>query len=118
MSISLAYPGEDWEAAAASVIAAGRWAAERHWVPATSGNFSIRTGRGHIAITRSGVDKGALASNDILLQPLDQPLLPGSSAEASLHVRLYQDNSDIGAIFHIHSVDATVMARVHSSEGV
>jgi methylthioribulose-1-phosphate dehydratase len=97
---------------------AGQSAARRLWVPATSGNFSVRIGRGYIAITRSGVDKGALVPGDILIQPLDQPLLPGSSAEASLHVRLYQDNPDIGAIFHVHSLHATVIARAHSGDGV
>jgi methylthioribulose-1-phosphate dehydratase len=118
MSTSLARHTDEDSEAAASVIAAGRMAAGRHWVPATSGNFSVRTAGGRIAITRSGVDKGALTPGDILFQPLDQPLLPGSSAEASLHVRLYQDDPDIGAIFHIHSIYATVMARVHSGEGV
>jgi methylthioribulose-1-phosphate dehydratase len=121
MSVSLAkYPDEgvDVDVAVASVIAAGRSASARHWVPATSGNFSVRTGRGHIAITRSGVDKGTLLPGDILIQPLDQPLLPGSSAEASLHVRLYQDNPEIGAIFHVHSLYATVIARAHAGDGV
>jgi len=43
-----------------AVIAAGRYASARHWVPATSGNFSVRVDDARIAITRSGVDKGAL----------------------------------------------------------
>ncbi|MDR3461998.1 MAG: methylthioribulose 1-phosphate dehydratase [Beijerinckiaceae bacterium] len=110
--------GEGVDGAVASVIAAGRCASARNWVPATSGNFSVRSGRDQIAITRSGVDKGALSPSDILIQPLDQPLLPGSSAEASLHVRLYQDNPDIGAIFHVHSLYATVIARAHAGDGV
>ncbi len=47
------------EAATIGVIEAGRHARGRGWVPATSGNFSVRIDEAHIAITRSGVDKGS-----------------------------------------------------------
>lgn len=103
--------------AVAGVIAAGRTAAERHWVPATSGNFSVRIDAGSIAITRSGVDKGNLLASDILIQPLDQPLLPGSSAEAELHTALYRQRPELGAIFHAHSPAATVLSRLALAEG-
>ncbi|MFN5017663.1 class II aldolase/adducin family protein, partial [Bradyrhizobium sp.] len=51
-----------------AVIEAGRRSAERGWVPATSGNFSIRVDAERIAVTRSGVDKGRLTPNDVLCQ--------------------------------------------------
>jgi methylthioribulose-1-phosphate dehydratase len=101
----------------AAVIEAGRAASARYWVPATSGNFSVRANPRLIAITRSGVDKGALQSADILAQRIDEPLQPGSSAEAGLHVRLYLDNPEIGAIFHVHSPAATVLGRAHAGDG-
>jgi methylthioribulose-1-phosphate dehydratase len=103
--------------AVAGVIAAGRTAAERHWVPATSGNFSVRIDADTIAITRSGVDKGNLVPSDILIQPLDQPLLPGSSAEAELHTALYRLRPELGAIFHAHSPAATVLSRLALADG-
>jgi len=103
--------------AVSAVIEAGRAAAARGWVPATSGNFSVRVDAERIAVTRSGVDKGALTQGDVWLQPLAEPLLPGSSAEAALHVRLYRDAPEIGAIFHVHSPAATVLARAHADDG-
>lgn len=103
--------------AAAAVIETGRAAALRGWVPATSGNFSVRADGDEIAITRSGVDKGALQPHDILMQRLDAPLQPGSSAEADLHMRLYRDDRNIGAIFHVHSPAATVLGRAHAADG-
>ncbi|BCP51920.1 methylthioribulose-1-phosphate dehydratase [Kaistia sp. 32K] len=103
--------------AVAGVIAAGRNASLRHWVPATSGNFSVRIDADRIAITRSGVDKGNLVASDILIQPLDQPLLPGSSAEAELHTALYRQRPELGAIFHVHSPAATVLSRLALHEG-
>ena len=103
--------------AVAAVIQAGRDAASRGWVPATSGNFSVRIDADKIAITRTGVDKGSLKDSDILIQPLRQPLLPGSSAEALLHLKHYLSHPTTGAIFHIHGVHSTVLGRAHESEG-
>lgn len=100
-----------------AVIAAGRNAAARYWVPATSGNFSARAAGTHIAITRSGVDKGALQSADVLLQDIEAPLLPGSSAEALLHVAHYREWPQTGAIFHAHGPYATVIGRAHAAQG-
>lgn len=99
------------------VIAMGAFAASRHWVPATSGNFSARIDAMTAAMTRSGVDKGRLGQSDILIQRLDAPLLPGSSAEAALHVTLYQTRSEVGAVFHAHSVSAAALGRLYLAEG-
>jgi methylthioribulose-1-phosphate dehydratase len=104
-------------AAVSAVIAAGRVAAARCWTPATSGNFSARIDDDRIAVTRSGVDKGALSAADILVQLLDQPLRPGSSAEAGLHLRLYRDAPEIGAIFHVHAPASSVISRAHLGDG-
>ena len=105
------------EAAVDAVIGAGRVASDRGWTPATSGNFSVRVDRERIAITRSGVDKGALKPSDVLIQSLDRPLLPGSSAEAPLHARRYRDAPEVGAIFHTHGPASTVIGRAHLAEG-
>ncbi len=102
--------------AVAAVIAAGGRAAAKGWVPATSGNFSVRIDAETIAITRSGVDKGRLEASDILIQPLASPLLPGSSAEALLHIDHYRAHPAAGAIFHTHSPYATVIGRAHLSQ--
>ena len=110
-------PGELRADAVAAVIRAGREAAGRGWVPATSGNFSVRINADEIAITRSGVDKGTLTPADILIQPLHLPLLPGSSAEARLHSAHYLSHPATGAIFHIHGLYSTVLGMAHQAEG-
>lgn len=118
MTVALAKTESDYvETAIGAVIDAGRSASGRHWVPATSGNFSVRIDKSSIAITRSGVDKGALKPSDILIQSLDAPLLPGSSAEAALHVRLYLDDPGTGAIFHAHGPYSAVIGQAHLSKG-
>lgn len=107
----------DWTRAAEAVVEAGRKASQRGWTPATAGNFSLRAAQDLIAITRSGVDKGALGLDDILRQPLTAPLLPGSSAEAELHTRLYAEQPATGAVFHVHNRAAVVLGRVAEARG-
>lgn len=103
--------------AVAAVIAAGATAARRGWVPATSGNFSVRVGATTAAVTRSGTDKGNLGDADVLVQPLDALPVPGSSAETALHLALYRADPAIGAIFHTHSPAASVIGLAHLSDG-
>ena len=110
-------PGMPRGDAVAAVIRAGHEAALRGWVPATSGNFSVRINAEEIAITRSGVDKGTLTPSDILIQPLHLPLLPGSSAEARLHAAHYLAHPGTVAIFHIHGLYSTVLGMAHQAEG-
>ena len=86
-------------------------------VPATAGNFSRRLDAGHALITRSGVDKGAIDANALAVVALDAPLPPGMSAEAPLHVARYATDPAIGAIFHVHTVAATVLSRRCEADG-
>ncbi|WP_035057235.1 methylthioribulose 1-phosphate dehydratase [Andreprevotia chitinilytica] len=97
------------------VIAAGRFGASRGWVPATSGNFSARLDERHIVVTRSGRDKGALTPADLATISLDEPLPPGLSAEAPLHVARYRADPAIGAIYHVHSTTAALASRLHAA---
>lgn len=98
-----------------AVIAAGRYAAARGWVPATSGNFSVRIGD-RIAITRSGRDKGALRPEDVAVVALAAPDGEGLSAEAPLHFARYLADPAVGAICHVHTLHSAVLGRRHLEE--
>jgi len=104
-------------AVVAELVAFGRFAAEHDWVPATSGNFSRRLDAEHIAITRSGVDKGALRPDDLMVVPLHGRLPDGVSAETPLHLARYRSDSSVGAVVHIHSLASTVLSRAFVAEG-
>ncbi|GAC1657723.1 MAG: methylthioribulose 1-phosphate dehydratase [Vulcanimicrobiaceae bacterium] len=102
----------------ADIAAMGRFAAERGWVPATSGNFSHRIDADRIVITRSGADKGRLSPSDMAALGLDDPLPPpGLSAEAPLHVARYRRDPGVRAIMHVHSVASTVLSRLLAKQG-
>jgi methylthioribulose-1-phosphate dehydratase len=109
-----AYPNE--AAAIDEIVSAGRYAAGRGWVPATSGNFSARLADGRIAITGSGIDKGRLAAGNVLLLQGDAPV-PGASAETALHLARYRRDDNAGAIVHVHSATATRISRCLAAEG-
>ena len=117
MTLAFSTSAANFARAASAVINAGRAAAARGWVPATSGNFSARIDQGSFAVTRSGVDKGSLTTDDLITQPVDSLLEKGASAEAALHLRLYRDAAEIGAIFHVHSPAASVIGRAHARYG-
>ncbi len=100
------------------IAAFGRFAALRGWVPATSGNFSRRIDAGNVALTRSGVDKGAIRAEDVAVLTLGEPVPAGMSAEAPIHLARYRTDSAIGAIFHVHTVASTVLSRLDQDAGV
>ncbi len=102
----------DYQQAQAAIVAAGREIHSRGWVPATSGNFSVRLDDGSVAITASGKDKSQLSEADILRVDMSgQPQKDGTaSAELPLHLQLYTRDGQIGAILHTHSVNATIVS--------
>jgi methylthioribulose-1-phosphate dehydratase len=104
--------------AAQQLINAGRFIDSKGWVPATSGNFSVRLPDGTIAITVSGKHKGQLELDDIMLIDADANSLDGKkpSAETMLHTSLYKRFPDIHSILHPHSLNATLISRIYKSE--
>ena len=104
--------------AAQQLIAAGRFINSKGWVPATSGNFSIRLPDDTIAITVSGKHKGHLEIDDIMLIDATAQSLDGKkpSAETLLHTSLYKHYSDIQSILHPHSLNATLISKVFKTE--
>lgn len=109
---------KDFQHQAQALVSIGRQSYERGWVPATSGNFSVRLGRDELAITVSGRHKGRLTPDDIMRVdsngiPLDNKR---PSAETLLHVALYRRFPEVQAVLHTHSVNATVISRLVRGE--
>src|SRR6201996_2019405 len=95
-----------------ALCASARWCAARGWVPATSGNFSVRT-QSSIFITATGLEKGALTPADLLDLDLDgRPIARTgkSSAETALHVVIYRERPAAQAILHVHSIWNTLLS--------
>ncbi len=97
-------------------MAAGRELHARGWVPATSGNFSMRLGPQAVLVTASGHHKGKLTEQDFLAVDLAGLPLDGGkpSAETLLHTRLYKRFTGVAAVLHCHSRAATVLSMLHT----
>jgi methylthioribulose-1-phosphate dehydratase len=110
----------DFLTAADQIIRAGQWIDSKGWVPATSGNFSIRLPDGTIAITVSGRHKGHLQVDDIMRVDSQGQSLDGKqpSAETLLHTALYQRYPNTKAILHPHMLSATLISRLCKTEVV
>ncbi|NUM72129.1 MAG: class II aldolase/adducin family protein [Ignavibacteriaceae bacterium] len=85
------------------------------FLAATDGNVSARDEEGNIIITRSGVCKGDLKKEDLLVTDLQGRLLRGSgklSTETLMHLTIYENRPDINAVVHAHpvSVNAAVLS--------
>jgi len=111
--------GETLEAEAEQLCATARWCYARGWVPATSGNFSVREG-GRILVTASGLDKGLLTREGLLEVDMHGRVVGSDarpSAETSLHLVLYEARPEAKAILHVHTVWNTLLSGLHAEAG-
>jgi methylthioribulose-1-phosphate dehydratase len=93
----------------------------RGWVLGTSGNFSAVLSRKplRLAITSSGVSKGAIVTGDILQVDADGRAVGKGkrrpSAETLLHTTVVRTRA-AGAVLHTHSVWSTMLSELHAAD--
>lgn len=101
------------EQAIHEMIEAGRRLDRLGYVPATDGNLSVRLTPREIVATVSGVKKGLLTTRDFtVIDPDGKPLRGGAavSTEIRMHLRIYAERPDAGAVVHAHPPTATGFA--------
>jgi methylthioribulose-1-phosphate dehydratase len=110
------------EEIAAGLVSVARRFYARGWLMGTSGNLSAVVEREplRLAITASGVDKGELRAEQVLLVDervqLAKESLNKPSDESLLHVRIVKERG-AGAVLHTHSVWNTIFSDLHAREG-
>jgi len=77
---------------------------DKNWMLGTSGNLSLRVAPAFM-ITASGKDKGQLTIHDFV-----DINAPNASAEAKLHEVLYNTFPEVQAVYHVHTVAATILS--------
>jgi L-fuculose-phosphate aldolase len=83
------------------------------YVAATDGNVSARLRNGSVLATRTGINKGMLRRRDILeVRPDGSAVRNGKrpSSELGMHLFIYRERPDIGAVVHAHPPYATAFA--------
>lgn len=108
--------------AADAVVELANTVAAKGWLPATSGNLSVRFQDNPLvfAITRSGADKTKLLASDVLfVNEESRPIEATShrpSAETGVHARLYR-KFECQSILHVHTVYNNVVSQIHFANG-
>jgi len=111
-----------FEEIAAGLAATARGFYARGWLLGTSGNLSAVVQREplRLAMSRSGVDKGELAVNQILSIDENARVISQDggkpSDESLLHIRIVKDRG-AGAVLHTHSVWNTILSDLYAAEG-
>ena len=86
---------------------------ERGYVAANDGNLSVRVDDDRLLITPSGVSKGRMTPEMLLLTDLDGNVLEGDrhpSSEGKMHLEVYHRRGDVGAVVHAHPPVSTAFA--------
>lgn len=78
------------------------------------GNISARMDNGHVLITSSGISKGRLQTDDILVVDLDGNVISSRpdrkpSSEMPMHIEVYKHREDVRAVIHAHPIFATTL---------
>ncbi len=97
-----------------AIIECGRIAYERHLVTFNDGNISARMENGNILITPSGISKGRLNADDMLVVDLDGSIISSRpdrkpSSETPMHLEVYKQRKDVRAVLHAHPIFATTL---------
>jgi L-fuculose-phosphate aldolase len=90
---------------------------ERGYVAATDGNLSARLGSDRLLVTASGLSKGFLTADDLVVIQLNGEPVPSyrgralrASSEISMHLEVYRQRSDVNAVVHAHPPLATAFS--------
>lgn len=97
-----------------AILECGRIAYERHLMTSNDGNISARMENGHVLITPSGISKGRLNPDDMLVVDLDGNILSSRadrkpSSETPMHLEVYRHRRDVRAVMHAHPIFATTL---------
>jgi len=95
------------------IVEAGRRLHDRFFVASNDGNISARLAEDRFLITPTGVNKGDLASADLLLVDGQGKVLSGTrkpTSEMKMHLGIYRQRADVQAVVHAHPPAATGFA--------
>jgi L-fuculose-phosphate aldolase len=95
------------------ILEAGRRLKDRFFVAANDGNISARLGEREFLITPTGVNKGDMSAEMLLVVDGQGTVLRGNlkpSSEMKMHLAVYRRRPDVQAIVHAHPPTATGFA--------
>jgi len=95
------------------IIDIGRLVYQKGWVAANDGNITVRLDAGRILCTPTGVSKGMMHVDDLIIIDMQCRKLSGRkecTSEIAMHMKVYELRPDIHAVLHAHPPVATGFA--------
>lgn len=95
------------------IVEVGKLVYQKGWVAANDGNISIRLDHNKVLCTCTGISKGMMTPDDLILCDLEGNKLEGSrerTSEIAMHLTIYQMRPDVMAVVHAHPPVATGFA--------
>jgi L-fuculose-phosphate aldolase len=95
------------------ILEVGRLIYEKGWVAANDGNISARLADGRILSTCTGVSKGMMTPDDVIVCDLEGNRIAGwrdRTSEMAMHLAIYRMRPDVDAVVHAHPPVATGFA--------
>src|SRR5580704_7295811 len=99
------------------ICTAGRWIHGRAFVASTDGNISIRLDSRRILTSPTGISKGLMSPDDMVITDLRGRKLAGrreASSELAMHLLIYNRRPEVFSVVHAHPPTATA----HAAAGV
>ena len=98
-------PGTDERAARRDIVAICRRVYERGWIAATDGNVSVLLGADRVLATPTGINKGTMKEDDLIVVDRQGRKISGTrppSSELKMHLAAYDERPDVRAVVHAH----------------
>ena len=95
------------------IIDVGKLIYQKGWVAANDGNISFRLDANRILCTCTGISKGMMKPDDLIVCDLDGNKIEGSrerTSEIAMHLTIYQMRPDVRSVAHAHPPVATGFA--------
>lgn len=96
------------------IIEIGRRLWQRGYIAANDGNISVRLNENKILTTPTGISKGFMTEEMILLIDMQGQVMEKSafrpSSEVKMHIEVYKQREDIHSVVHAHPPFATAFA--------
>lgn len=95
------------------MLTIGKRVYDRGYVASNDGNISVRIDSNSILITPTGVSKGFMQSEDLLILDMNGNLMEGKkkpSSESNMHIQIYKSRPEVNSVCHAHPPYATAFS--------
>ena len=97
----------------AFIVEIGKCIWQKGWVASNDGNISCRLSADRILCTPTGLSKGMMTPDDLIICDLEGNKVAGTrnrTSEINMHLTIYKMRPDIQAVVHAHPPAATGFA--------